>query len=186
MEVEKTPGWLRALQIIFGIIAMILAFWIIFQAPLTTFFILILLFAVGLFFMGLVAIIRGIFSKEMPGWLRALNIILGILIIVLMPSPFFEPILTAFVLLWLFSFGLIFYGLTSLMMGFVAQDAPGWYRALLIIFGFIMMIFGFQVIWYPIFGLVLAFWFLCFGLIFAGLELLVAGFTGQRIQRGPG
>ncbi|MFW9986191.1 MAG: DUF308 domain-containing protein [Candidatus Odinarchaeota archaeon] len=183
MEIKQSPMWLRAIQIIFGLIAIILSFWVIIQPPLTTFFILILFFAIGLLFIGLMAIFRGIFSKDLPGWLRALNIIVGILIIILMPSPFFEPILTAFLLLWLFAFGLIFYGLTNLMLGFAAPDTPGWYRALLIIFGFLLMIFGFQVIWAPIFGLVLAVWFLCFGLIFGGIELLIAGFTGQRPRR---
>ncbi|MFX1509929.1 MAG: DUF308 domain-containing protein [Promethearchaeota archaeon] len=183
MESEQSPMWLRILKIIFGIIAIILSFWLIFIPPLAGFFFLVFLFATGFLLVGIIAIIRGIFNRQLPSWLRIINIILGIIILILAPLPWLEPsgiLVTAVMILWLMSFGLIFYGLTSLMMGIAAGQAPGWYRAILVILGPILMIIGFYVIAYPIWGLAFTLWMLCFGLIFAGFELLISGATGQN------
>lgn len=175
--------WLRILKTIFGIIAIILAFWLILIPPLAGFFFLVFLFATGFLLVGIIAIIRGIFNRQLPGWLRVINIIVGIIILILAPLPWLEPggiLVTSVMILWLMSFGLIFYGLTNLMMGIVAAQAPGWYRAILIIFGPILIVLGFYVIAYPIWGLSFTLWMLCFGLIFAGFELLISGATGQN------
>jgi len=142
---------------------------------------IILIFGIGLLFLGISSLFKGIFSKDLPGWSRALNIIAGIIAICLAFVPFTEPILGAWMVLWFMAFGMMFYGLTMLMLGFAAQ-VPGWYRALLIIFGFILLIMSFQVIWYPLYGLFFVVFLISFGLIFAGFQLILSGAIGTPLR----
>jgi uncharacterized membrane protein HdeD (DUF308 family) len=184
MAEEKTPMWLRILEIILGLLAMVLAFVIIALPAIASLLGIILVFAIGLLFLGLTSLFRGIFYKDLPGWSRALNIIAGFIAIILAPITLLEPLYGAFMILWLMAFGMMFYGLTNLMLGFAAGGVPGWYRALLVIFGFILLILSFQVIWYPLWGLLFTIFAFSFGLIFGGISLLIAGATGQQLRAG--
>ncbi|MFX1403863.1 MAG: DUF308 domain-containing protein [Promethearchaeota archaeon] len=180
MEMQKTPMWYRILELILGILAIALAVWMIASPFIVTLFSIVLLFGFGLLFLGIQSLMRGIFTRELPGWSRALNIIAGILAIILAAVPFTEPIFGLVMVLWFMSFGLLFYGLSMLMLGFAA-DVPGWYRALLIIFGFIMMIIAFQVIWYPLWGLLFLTIMLPIGLILGGFQLIISAAIGTRM-----
>ena len=182
MEMQKTPMWYRILELILGILAIALAAWIIALPTIAALYGIVLIFGFGLLFLGIQSLLRGFFARELPGWSRALNIIAGILAIILAVIPFTEPILGAVMVLWFMSFGLLFYGLSMLMLGFAA-DVPGWYRALLIIFGFIMMIIAFQVIWYPLWGLLFLTIMLPLGLIFGGFQLIISAAIGAKM--GP-
>ena len=176
--------WLRILELILGILAIGFAVWLIALPTIAALYGIILIFGIGLLFLGISSLIRGIFSRELPGWSRGLNIITGILAIFLAFIPLTEPIFGAFMVLWFMAFGMMFYGLTMLMLGFAA-DVPGWYRALLIIFGFILLMISFQVIWYPIWGLFFTVFVISFGLILGGFQLIISGALGTPFRSGP-
>ena len=82
VTVEKMPSWTRAAEIILGLVSLVAGVIVIIY-PGVAFLTLILLLSIGLIFLGWRDILIGALGKMLPTWLRAADIILGVLAFVL-------------------------------------------------------------------------------------------------------
>lgn len=82
VAIEKMPGWVRAAEIILGLVSLAAGILVIIY-PGLGFFTLVAIVAVGLIFLGWRDIVLGAVGKFLPTWLRAADIILGVLAFVL-------------------------------------------------------------------------------------------------------
>ncbi len=82
MSEMKAPGWLRALDIVFGLIAIALSI-VVLLYPELAILTLIFLLSVALLIIGIARIIVGIFAKYLSDGLRAINAGTGILVLIL-------------------------------------------------------------------------------------------------------
>ena len=174
----NSPTWLRVLAIILGILGLVAGILVLFF-PGVGIFTLIIVMAVGLLFLGITRLGVSIAEPGLPGWLRALGIVVGILalilwILVLVFPGFGAPLLIAFL-----AVGLIFHGIDRLSVDGMNQDAPGWSRGLAIVAGVLLLIFGILVIVFPAgIGLFTAVVFLSIALIIGGLSAIASGVAG--------
>src|SRR6266852_1772670 len=76
------PSWIRAAEIILGLVSLVAGVYVL-AYPLVAVFTLIVLLAVGLIFLGARDIVLGAMGKFLPSWLRAANIVLGVLAFIL-------------------------------------------------------------------------------------------------------
>src|SRR3989441_13024366 len=102
IAVEKIPSWIRAAEVILGLVSLVAGVYVL-AYPGVAIATLILLLALGLIFLGWRDIVLGAMGKFLPSWLRAANIVLGILAFVLSVVVLAEPgfaVLTLILLLY--------------------------------------------------------------------------------------
>ena len=109
-------------------------------------------------------------EMELPGWMRALAVILGFAAIAIGIAILVWPELGLTTLVWLVFFVLIIVGMEMLALGIAASDLSGGMRALNVILGIGAIILAFVAVAYP--GLTLAFQII---LLAVGLMLMGAG-----------
>ncbi len=109
-------------------------------------------------------------EMELPGWLRALAVILGFVAIGVGITMLVYPELGLATLVWLVFFVLIIVGIQMLALGIAAADLSGGMRALNVILGIGAIILAFVAVYYP--GLTIAFQIILFAV---GLLLMGAG-----------
>jgi hypothetical protein len=88
-DTQSIPVWLRGLDFIFGLIAIILAAYVL--SPMPPIVInppgfspgMYIFFAPAAILLGLLWLIRGFIHKDSPGWLRGLVMLFGILILII-------------------------------------------------------------------------------------------------------
>jgi uncharacterized membrane protein HdeD (DUF308 family) len=145
------PSWRRSLSIVLGVLSIVVAILAIIF-PLTGISILIILLAIGLLINGIIGIDSGATNSDLPGWHRAIYVILGVVLVVfsiiilleptlgtiywlpiIPPVPFLIPLsgtflppwglifltpsLGYFLLVFLFSIGLMIRGIHSIVSG---------------------------------------------------------------------
>ena len=116
MNEMKAPGWLRALDIVFGLIAVILSVVVLaYQelAILTMIFVL----SIVLLVVGIARIFGGIFATYLSGGMRAVNVGIGILALVLGAIALVYTDLTTQVMIYILSFALLLNGIARLVIG---------------------------------------------------------------------
>src|SRR6266516_3260317 len=87
------PSWVRAAEIILGLVSLVAGLLVI-AYPGLAFFTLVAILAVGLIFLGSRDIVLGAMGAFLPRWLRAADIVFGVLAFVLsvivLASPGFD------------------------------------------------------------------------------------------------
>jgi len=177
MNIVKQPGWLRALEIITGILTLILGT-VVLAYPAWGLVTLVLLLSIGLLFLGF----RSLFLigyKGLSNGMRVLNGILGVLTILLAAIVIGFPAYGIATLLFLVSFGLIFYGVGRITLAYTLKETPGWLRGLTATVGVIDLILSFVFILYP--GPALLTFVIVFAilLMISGAEIIIAGIMGH-------
>lgn len=153
---SEKPTWFRALQVTLGLLAIILAIavWLFYTVAIFT---MILLFAVSLMFIGFTGIFEGL-GETHPEWRRAVWLILGILTVVIAFVVIVFPLFGITLLIILLGLGLLFNGFMGIINGASYSELAGWYRALLIILGILIIILSFFVLLNPTLGTILWYW----------------------------
>jgi uncharacterized membrane protein HdeD (DUF308 family) len=143
----KIPFWLRIVNILFGFVQIGIAGFVLID-PEDALEFTYLLIAIIFVIIGTLRMVNSIFEKQMKGYLRITNLILGVLFIfsaigVLVNTEFADQ-----VALYLFSGLLIIQGITRLLAGITKKYLPIWYRL-------VTSIIGISSILIPIFVLIL-------------------------------
>src|SRR5467141_3809025 len=116
IAIEKMPSWIRAAEIILGLVSLLAGIYVL-AYPLVAVFTLIVLLAVGLIFLGARDIVLGAMGKFLPSWLRAANIVLGVLAFILSAVVIAEPGFAVLTLILLLYVGLFVRGVAGVAMG---------------------------------------------------------------------
>jgi uncharacterized membrane protein HdeD (DUF308 family) len=114
VEIEM-PGWMRALDIIVGISAIVAAI-INLIYPAIAVATLVALLATGLLLIGIERLVIAV-GIEMPGWMRALSVIAGIIAIIMAIIVLIYPAIAVATLVALLATGLLLIGIERLVIG---------------------------------------------------------------------
>ena len=173
---SKQSSWLRALEIISGLVALVAAV-VVIIFPSWDIVTIVFLLSVGLIFLGL----RSISIAGNKGLLKSrkwLSAITGVIILVLAVLVVIFPGYGVETLLLFLSFGLIIYGCSRLLLGFILK-VPSWIRVMLVTVGIIDLILSTLVLLFP--GLALLTFATILGLLLliSGAESVISGFNGR-------
>ena len=182
MSEMQVPMWLRALDVIIGIIMVVLGIWVIWGLIDSTVLIGIWVMQI----LGIIIIIWGIWQlikillyKEATMGYKVLLLIGGLLLIIFGALTFSSPLLTQDLIAILFAVGILIYGVLILIAGFMEKEAKGWQRWLAIILGFFLIILGgfFLFNWYAAASFL--YFLLAIALLIGGFVRMVYGLSGS-------
>jgi uncharacterized membrane protein HdeD (DUF308 family) len=176
-SLEKSPGWLRAVAIGLGIIVVILSIYAL-AYPGETFVSIVLLLGIILFIVGIDRIISGIF---IPIKGREATIGLGILVLIFAGLVIAFPLFATWIVTIFIGIALLFGGAASISKGFSGKEY-GWKKGFLIGVGGLLVILGIMVLVSPVFGAQFAGFVIAIGLLIAGIEMIVSGATGRKLN----
>jgi uncharacterized membrane protein HdeD (DUF308 family) len=179
LQTNKSPGWIRGLQIGLGALAIILSGLAI-AFPGLTFLTVVILVSIVLFVVGIEKIITGIFIAHKS---RFATIGLGILTIILAGLALSFPIAAAIVVIYFLGFALMFDGFARIIDGVTNKTNKGWIRGFLIGVGVLNVIISALVLASPLFGAILAGIMIGLSLLIVGIEMIAAGVSGGRQQQ---
>ena len=180
-EIEKAPGWMRASEIILGLFAIIFGILVIIAPLYLTTIAWSLLFAIGLFILGLVLIFRGITRKGRSMGFRILNILFGILLMAFATVGIIygDPVVFALLLVWIFGIAMLADSIIGFIWAFGSVKFSMIQRVFIIIVSIIEGILSLFVLAIPYFGWIIFHIVAAIALIFAGIKYIVAGFFGD-------
>ena len=176
MEAGEKSGGMRALYVIFGLLAIILGI-LVFVFPNLGFAIILTLFGIGLVFIAIFAIVMAA-QGEYPGWLRALGLIIGLLVIGLVITIIVFPDVGLFIQILFIGIGLILLGIQAIAFMGTDKSTAGWARGLSIVLGIIAVILGIVMIVSFDVGQAILIIYLGLGLFVVGIAALVSGASG--------
>ena len=173
----KEAGWVRWLEVGLGIIVVILSIYALtYPAAFTVG--LVILLGIILFIIGIDKIISGIFLHIRN---RGATIGLGIVVLIFSFIVMAFPIFATWMIIIFLGIALLFAGGASIAQGFSGKES-GWKKAFLIGVGALLIVIGVMVLVSPVFGAVFAGIVVATGLLIAGIEMIVAGATGKRLN----
>ncbi|HSA72742.1 MAG TPA: DUF308 domain-containing protein [Nitrososphaeraceae archaeon] len=175
-SVEKSPGWLRGIQIGLGIITVILSIYAL-QFPADAFRAAVIVLGIILFIVGIEKIITGIFLPIKGKWV---TIGLGILVLIFAGFAISFPDWTAFVVTILVGLALLFNGCARIIEGVVGKHS-GWAKFFLIGVGILSIVIGTVVLASPLFGAVFVGLIIAIGLLITGIQMIAVGAAGRSI-----
>ena len=176
---KRSPAWLRILEIVFGILLLPVAIFVVADSG---FVLTILAYTIGfgLLILGLSRVFAGIFGRYFAPWFRELNaggglisIILGIVILIV-------PQTLIGLLALLVAFALLIVGVVEIVAGGFAKHPPAWVRALIAIVGVVTVGLSVFLILDPPSAEISLAIIVAIVLIAVGLRDIVHGVTGHR------
>jgi uncharacterized membrane protein HdeD (DUF308 family) len=180
---EPLPGWLRALEIIAGIILVVLSF-MVWGFPIIAGLTVVFIFGLALIVLGTMRMGEGIFDQALTSGMRALLVLLGILLVGIGLYAIAAPLGGALTMIYFFAFALMLAGVDRLALaggGRQGPELPSWARYFSIIAGIFAIIAAFIVLIFPGFGAALLFVIISIAILILGIELIVSGIRGQGI-----
>ncbi len=180
IAVEKMPSWIRTAEVILGLASLLAGIYVL-AYPLVAVFTLIVLLAVGLIFLGARDIVLGAMGKFLPSWLRAANIVLGVLAFILSVVVINEPGFAVRTLILLLYVVLFVRGVAGISLGAVGKQFSAMLRGLSVGAGVLSIILGIVFLAVPALGVDVLIILLSLGLLITGLESIAAGAIGQKI-----
>lgn len=174
---DKSPGWLRGVQIGLGILVVILSIYAL-AYPGDAFVSLVRILGIILFIVGIEKIISGIFVPIKGRWA---TIGLGILVLIFAGFVIGFPGFAAWIITVFIGIALLFGGAASIAQGFSGRES-GWKKAFLIGVGALLIILGIMVLVSPVFGAQFAGFVIAIGLLIAGIQMIAVGATGRKMM----
>lgn len=174
---SSSPNWLRGVQIGLGIIIVILSIYAL-AFPGAFLVSLVTLLGIILFIVGISRIISGIF---LPVKGRGATIGLGILTLIFAGLVIAFPLIATWIITIFIGIALLFGGAANISQAFSGKES-GWKKGFLIGVGALLILLGIMVLVSPVFGAQLAGLVIAAGLLIAGIEMIVSGATGRRLN----
>ena len=181
---SKSPGWMRAIQIGLGIIALVLSIIALFF-PAFVFISVVYILAIILFFTGIERILVGIFAP-LPGSSRWGTIGLGILVLIVAIIALAFPVDTALFVIIMISVALLFDGISRIVHGIGDKTISKGSRAFSIVAGIFGIGVSILIFASPFLGAVFAGILISIALLIIGIQIITAGATGRRITYTEG
>ena len=180
VAIEKMPGWTRAAEIILGLVSLVAGIWVLAYPGLAV-LTLILLLSIGLIFLGWRDVVVGVMGKFLPRWLRAADIVFGILAFVLSVIVIFSPSVAVTTLVVLLYFALFVRGVAAISMAGAARMLPPRLRAASAAVGVLSIILALVFLVFPGLAIGTLIFLLSIGLLFVGIEAIATGVIGREI-----
>jgi len=118
-------------------------------------------------------------NDNAPRWLRVLEVIVGILLIMLALYLIAFPTAALAAALILIAGALIAFGIIRLLGGLLTRGLPQWNRVLIIASGLLALALGVGVIAYPALGIMTIVIYAAIVLLVAGLDRIVTGISAS-------
>jgi len=179
MNEEIQSSWLHSLDIILGSINVILAILVI-AFPGLGVSILVFILSWALFIMGGARIIVGIFTKDLKNRLKAANVIVGILTLIMSIVAISYSELGTTILIYLISVGLIINGMMRVIVGVSTRVFPDWFRVSLVLIGLIAIILSLAVLAFPNLTLITFVYILSFNFLINGVARIFSGISSRQ------
>lgn len=176
-----TPMWSRVLRVVAGAVAIGLSFFAIAYPGLALGAVVVLL-SVVLLISGVELIAGGIFHYRSH---RAAQIGIGALVVVLAGLVIAFPLFSAFLVIGLMAFALLFSGVSSIVDGVGNKRMPGWARAFCIGIGALTIFVSGLSLLSPLIGTLVVAFTLALGLLIYGTRLIASGIAGERRTTTP-
>ncbi|OLD55007.1 hypothetical protein AUI46_06520 [archaeon 13_1_40CM_2_52_13] len=180
VAIEKMPGWVRVAEVILGLVSLVAGLLVI-GYPGLAFFTLVAILAVGLIFLGSRDIVLGAMGKFLPTWLRAADVILGVLAFVLSVIVLASPGVAVATLVIFLYFALFVRGVAALTMAGAGKSLPTRSRAASGVVGVLSIVLAIIFLAFPALAIRTLIFLLSIGLLFVGLEAIAAGVVGREI-----
>ena len=177
LSVEKSPTWVRGVQLGLGILVVILSIYAL-SYPGATFVSLVFILGIILLIVGIEKIIAGIF---LPIKGKGASIGLGILVLIFAGLVIAFPGFATWMITVFIGIALLFGGAASIAQAFSGRES-GWRKAFLIGVGALLIIIGIMVLVSPVFGAQFAGFVVAIGLLIAGIQMVIAGATGKKLH----
>jgi uncharacterized membrane protein HdeD (DUF308 family) len=140
---------------------------------------IIYLLGIILIIVGIEKIISGIFAANKSRWG---TVGLGVLALIFGSIAVGYPVSTAVFVIFMLGFGLLFIGISHVVNGLGNKENPDWARGFSIGAGALAIALSFLVMASPYAGAVFVSVFLGIALLIIGIEIIVVGATGRRMQ----
>jgi uncharacterized membrane protein HdeD (DUF308 family) len=177
------PSWLRAAQVIVGIVCILLSI-TIFLSPGLGSYTLLFLIEITLIIIGSERVATGITLRGTKRSSRAINIGLGLGIIGFAVLGFLTPQLTTQWLIILLGLGLLANGILRIIDGLRNIEYERFTRLFRLGAGAVSVVISILVLVNPKFGFYLLMVIIAVALVVTGIELLMVGIKGKR-KRAP-
>ena len=177
MYSQKTPVWLRAVQIGLGALTIALSIFAL-AFPAVTYISIVWILAIVLFFVGIEEIIVGVFSPRRSRWT---TIGLGILVLIFAAIAMSFPVATAITIIIFIGIAFLINGIARIIEGFSGKHS-GISRAFMIGVGILAIALSAVVLISPFFGARLAGIVIGIGLLITGVQMIFAGIQGRHAQ----
>src|SRR5271157_1034 len=177
LNLLEQPGWLRGLEIITGLLAMVFGV-LVFVFPGWGIGTLIVMLSIGLFFSGIRSISL-IGYRSLSSSLRAMSAISGIISLILALLVALFPGYGELTLLILVSFGLIVYGFGRIFIASTLKPTVGWIRGMMVAVGVLDVILSVVVLVIPSLALLTFAVVLSVVLLVSGAEMIISGAIGR-------
>ena len=176
---KRSPAWLRILEIIFGILLLPVAIFVVADSG---FVLTILAYTIGfgLLILGLSRVFAGAFGKYFAPWFRELNAGGGLIAIILGIVILIVPQTLIGLLALLVAFALLIVGVVEIVAGGFAKHPPAWVRALIGIVGVVTVGLSVFLILDPPSAETSLAVIVAVVLVAVGLRDIVHGVTGHR------
>ncbi len=181
-SIEKMAGWVRGLEILFGIVSLIAGVWVLAYPGLAV-LTLIALLAVGLFFMGWRDVLIGAMASALPRWVRAVDILFGVSAFILSALAIAEPGFAVLTLVLILYVALFVSGVHRIALGAAGKPFSKRLRAASIVAGVLSIALSLVFLSYPGLAVATLIFILSIGLILIGLEAIMAGIVGRVVER---
>ena len=180
VAIEKMPGWTQAAEIVLGLVSLVAGIWVLAYPGLAVLS-LILLLSIGLIFLGWRDVVVGVMGKFLPTWLRAADIVFGVLAFVLSLVVIFSPSVAVTTLVVLLYFALFVRGVAALSMAGAAKMLAPRLRAASAAVGVLSIVLALVFLAFPGLAIGTLIFLLSIGLLFVGIEAIAAGVIGREI-----
>ena len=179
MEEIKNPLWVRASDVILGLLAISVSVFVLVY-PVFSLDIFILLIAIGLLVLGVARILRGIFSRVLSRFKRAISVAFGFLILVAALIVLLNPAFTTLLSFWILTAALIAQGFLRIFFGVLSRTYPRSLKYILVILGTITLLLTLTAFLLPFTIGDLVIYLLAVGLLAAGIGRITLGLYGFK------
>jgi uncharacterized membrane protein HdeD (DUF308 family) len=175
MSSLKLPGWLRAFQIGFGIIIVVLSIIVILN-PIVGFLSIIWLVGILLFVIGIEMIVSHVVT---PHRSRFAGVSLGIAVIILAIISIGFPLIASIIVILLLGIALLFSGISKVIHGINDKHDKNWRRGSSIAVGAFSIVLAAMILLFPVIGIAFAGFLIGIALLVTGSQLISTGVIGR-------
>jgi uncharacterized membrane protein HdeD (DUF308 family) len=175
MYAQKSPDWLRAVQIGLGALTIALSIFAL-AFPAIAYISVVWILSIVLFFVGIEQIMAGIFSPRRSRWS---SIGLGVLVLIFAAIAMTFPVAAALTIIIFIGIAFLINGIARIIEGFSGKHS-GISRAFLVGVGIMAVALSLAVLISPFFGATLAGIIIGIGLLITGVQMIFTGIQGRR------
>lgn len=185
VEERIVPSWIRALEILVGLIAIVVGFYVLVNQAVAVLTLVVFL-SWALIVIGIRQIVMGVMARWRPAAVRGLGIMAGLLALALGFVVLVYPGLAIATLVWLLTLGLFVFGVSEISVGVGARLLRGWQRGLFVVIGVIDLILAPILLLMPSLAVLTLVILLSLVLVVNGISSVASGASGRFRVAAPG